>query len=175
MVELTVEIPEGIEVNVENRTIIVKGPKGELKKNYPKEFILIKKKDNIITISGEGSKSKAMAGTFKSHILNMIKGVQEEYVYKLKICFNHFPFTAEKKDDKIIIKNFLGEKTPREFEIPKGVEVKIEKTNITIISLDKELAGQSASNFEIATKVKNRDRRVFQDGIFITSKAGREI
>ena len=81
----------------------------------------------------------------------------------------------KKKDDEIIIKNFLGEKIPRKSKILMGVDIKIEGDTITVRSQNKELAGQTAANLETATKVKNKDLRVFQDGIYITSKAGREI
>ena len=59
--------------------------------------------------------------------------------------------------------------------LPKGVEVVIDKAEITVSSVDKELAGQAAANFEIVTKIRGRDKRVFQDGIYIINKAGKEI
>ena len=55
----------------------------------------------------------------------------------------------------------------------KGVEVKVDKENIEIKSDNIERAGQSAANIEKGTKVRNKDRRIYQDGIFITEKPGR--
>jgi large subunit ribosomal protein L6 len=105
----------------------------------------------------------------------MIKGVQEKFEYQLKICFSHFPINVEIKDKEAIIKNFLGEKIPRKTKILEDVEVEIDKDIIKVRSVSKELAGQVAANFEIATKIRKKDRRVFQDGIFIINKAGKEI
>ena len=58
---------------------------------------------------------------------------------------------------------------------PKGVDIKIDKAEISVSSVDKELAGQAAANFEILTKIRGRDKRIFQDGIYIINKAGKEI
>ena len=112
--------------------------------------------------------------TLAAHINNMIKGVQHKFEYKLKVCFSHFPITIEIKENEANIKNFLGEKTPRKAKILDDVEVKIDKDIVEIISNNRESAGQTAANFEKATWIRMRDRRIFQDGIFITHKPGRE-
>jgi len=116
-----------------------------------------------------------MMNTISQHIRNMIKGVQEKFEYKLKVCFSHFPITVKQEDKKIIVQNFLGEKVPREMILPEGVEVNFDKTEIIVKSVDKELAGQAAANFEVVTKIRGRDKRVFQDGIYIINKAGKEM
>ena len=172
-----IEIPEGVEVNVNGSSVTVKGHEGEVKKDFNIGKLDFKKENNKIIIGHEKStkSEKKIMNTITAHINNMIKGVQKKFEYKLKICFSHFPFTVEIKGDLAIIKNFLGEKIPRKVRIPQGAEVKIDGKIITISSFDKEIAGQAAANFEIATKIRNRDRRIFQDGIYIINKAGREI
>ena len=112
--------------------------------------------------------------SINAHLNNMIRGVQEKFNYKMKICYNHFPITVEIKDKEAIIKNFLGEKIARRAKILDGVEVKINKDFVEINSTNREAAGQTAGNFEKATWIRMRDRRIFQDGIFITNKPRRE-
>jgi len=173
----TIEIPEDVEVILEDKTLVIKGPQGENKKELRAPQIIFEKKDNKIIIKSDKrtKKEKKMINTMRAHIENMVKGVQKKFEYELKICFSHFPISVEIKENHAIIKNFLGEKIPRKLKIPQGVEIKMDKGIITVTSSDKELAGQAAANFEKATRIRMKDRRIFQDGIFITNKAGKKI
>ena len=83
--------------------------------------------------------------------------------------------TVKIEGSKLIINNFLGEKEKRFASIVPGVKVDVKGQQIILSGADVESVGQSAANIEKATWVANRDRRVFQDGIFITSKDGEEI
>ena len=172
-----IEIPEGVEANIEGNKLIVKGEKGENEREFKIGKIDFQKKDNLIILGYKKAtkKEKKIINTVASHIRNMLKGVKENFEYKLKICSSHFPITVDVQDNEATVKNFLGEKIPRKVKIPKDVEVNIDREIITITSNDKESAGQAAANFEKATKIRNKDRRIFQDGIFITNKAGREM
>lgn len=172
-----IEIPSGIEVKKEGKKINVKGPEGESSKEFNFGKIKFENKDGkiILGYSASTRNYKRMINTITAHIKNMIKGVNQKYEYKLKICASHFPINVEIKGNEALIKNFLGEKTPRRCTLPKGIDIQVNKEIITIKSVNKELAGQAAANFETTTRVKNRDRRVFQDGIFIISKEGEEI
>ncbi|MDD5332037.1 MAG: 50S ribosomal protein L6 [Candidatus Nanoarchaeia archaeon] len=172
-----VKIPEGIEVFIEGSLIKVKGPKGELEKVFDYPGISIEKKENKILLNAKNAtkREKRMIGTFKSHISNMIKGVNESYEYHLKVCSSHFPVSVAVDKDLVLIKNFLGEKVPRKSKIAKGVEVKVNGDQIVITGNDREKTGQTAANIEQACRIKKRDRRVFQDGIYITMKAGKKI
>jgi len=172
-----IEILEKVDVDIKENEISIKGPEGELKRKFNLNNLVFEKKENKIIIGNEKAtkKEKKLINTFASHIKNMIKGVQKKFEYKLKICFSHFPFTVEIKDNIAIIKNFLGEKIERKCKLPEGIEIEINKQEITIKSINKELAGQAAANLERATKIKGRDIRIFQDGIYITHKDGKEI
>jgi len=170
-------IPEGVDIRKEGKVIFVKGAHGEISKEFNFGKLKFEKKEGKIFISYPSStrNEKRMINTITAHLRNMIKGVKDKFEYKLKVCSSHFPINVELKGREVLIKNFLGEKTPRKCQIPNGVEVEINKDAITVKSSNKEFAGQAAANFETATKVRNRDRRVFQDGIFIISKDGREM
>jgi large subunit ribosomal protein L6 len=172
-----VKIPEGAEVEIAGAMFIVKGPEGENRREFDLEKIEIKQEGDIITVGNKNGskKDKRRINTIAAHIKNMIDGVLKKFEYKLKVCFSHFPMTVEIKEDEILIKNFLGEKIPRKVIMPKNVEIELNKSDITLKSINKELVGQAAANFETATKIRSRDRRRFQDGIFITNKAGEEI
>jgi large subunit ribosomal protein L6 len=170
-------IPEGVNVKKEGKTVHVKGNEGEASKEFNFGKIKFDNKDGKILLSYSDStrKEKRMINTITAHLKNLINGVQNKFEYKLKVCSSHFPINVEIKGHNVLIKNFLGEKTPRKCEMPKGAEIEINKDIITVRSSNREIAGQASANFEATTKVRNRDRRVFQDGIFITSKPGREM
>jgi len=170
-------IPQGVSAQVSGSKVSVKGMKGSLEKEFKIKKVKIEVKDDSIVLSSmKATKDeKRNMNSVAAHITNMIKGVDEGFEYELKVCASHFPMTVEKKGDKAYVKNFIGEKEPREVTIPKGAEITIDKEKIIIKSIDIEIGGQAAANFEKSTRITNRDRRVFQDGIYITKKPGREM
>jgi large subunit ribosomal protein L6 len=172
-----IEIPEGVNIEINKATIVVKGPEGEIKKTFKIGKVELKKENNKVIIGNAKAtkREKKLMNTICAHIKNLILGVQNKFEYKVKICFSHFPFTVNVEGNKVEIKNFLGEKVPRVLHLPKEVETRADKEYVTITSIDKELAGRVASDFEKITKIRGRDKRVFQDGIYITTKAGREV
>jgi len=174
-----IEIPEGVEVNISGDVVSVKSGDKENKKKLNISNILLSKKDNFIILESKKStkKERKMIHTIKAHIINMISGVQEDFEYKLEAVFVHFPMTIEldKEKNEIKIKNFFGGKKPLSCKILKGTEVEINKNLISVKSHDKELAGQMAANLEKTTALKGKDKRKFQDGIYIVEKPGRVI
>ena len=172
-----IELPSGVTATYENHILGIKGEKGEVSRLLREPNVAISAKDNKVTLECPiaTKREKRMINTYRAHVRNMIKGVQEGYTYKLKICSGHFPMNVSLNGDKFIIKNFLGEKSPRSFTIKKGAEVKIDGDIITVQGLDKELTGRIASDIELSTAKTNRDLRVFQDGIYMIEKAGRKL
>lgn len=172
-----IEIPEGINAELNGKTLKVIGIEGENQRKLSSKGIKLEKKGSKIIVGSKTAtkNEKRMINTIAAHIKNMINGVQKKFEYKLKIAYSHFPMTVEVKENEAVIKNFLGEKVPRKLRIMKGSDVKIDGNIITVTSASKETAGQTSANFERATRIRLRDRRVFQDGIFMINKAGKEI
>ena len=171
-IKYEIKLPEGTEAFLDNHTLKIKGTKSELFRKFahPKININVKERNILVECNKPTKREKTYVGTFVAHIKNMILGASKEFKYKLKICSGHFPITVNIDSDKVIIKNFLGEKVPRKARLLPGVKAKVTGDEIIIEGSNKEDVGQSAANIEIATRITNRDRRVFQDGIFITSK-----
>jgi len=167
-----VKIPEGVKVEIDKGKVIVEGPKGRLERGLYHPRILIEKKDDKVEVKCEFArrKEKALVGTFAAHIRNMIKGVTEGFIYKMKVVYSHFPIKVNVKEKEVIIENFLGEKHPRKAKIFGNVKVSIKGDEIILEGINIEEVGQTAANIEDATKVKYRDVRVFQDGIYIVAK-----
>ncbi len=172
IMEEVVEIPEGINVRYENGIVYVAGKLGEVKKKLSYPTIKIEVSGNEVKISAkeDNRKAKRLIKTYAAHIKNMFKGVQEGFTYKLKVIYTHFPTTVKVEGDKIVIENFIGERAPRFAKKLPGVEVKIQKQDITVTGIDLEAVSQTAANIERAARIVGKDRRVFQDGIFIVEK-----
>ncbi len=172
-----ITIPEGVTAEKKDSEIIIKGPKGELKREFQNRKITTKVEGNKIIIESKKAtlKEKKILYTEKAHIKNMITGVTEGFEYKLKICSGHFPMTVTIKGDELEIKNYIGEKVPRKLKIKPGVEVKINGDEITVTGINKELAGQVSADIEKLSRRVGFDRRIFQDGIYITHKAGKAV
>jgi len=169
-----IEIPEGVEVEMKESMLIIKSGERKLERKFNPENILIKKKDgNIILESKKATKRESkMLHTIKAHINNMISGVQEDFEYTLEIAHSHFPMNVniDESKNKMIIKNFIGEKKERNVNLIEGASVEVKGNLITVKSPDKEIAGQTAANIEKATHIRKKDRRKFQDGIYIIQK-----
>jgi len=174
----TINVPEGISVEIEKSVVTVKGPKGALTRSFsdPRHDakIKIEKTANEISVSAtdEKRKSLAMVGTIASHIKNMITGAKSGYKYKMKIHYIHFPITVEVKGKHVMIKNFLGERGIRKASIVGNTKLEVKKDDIFLTGIDKESLGQTAANIENACKLDRRDRRIFLDGIYM---AGHEV
>jgi len=173
----SLEIPFGVTVTLLGSEIKVKGSKGEVVKNLESPLVKLTVENNQIMISSNGSskRDKTMLKTYKALLKNAIYGCQNGYHYKLKICSGHFPMNVSVTGNTLEIKNFLGEKVPRKVTLMSGVVVKVEGSEISVDGIDKERTGQVAADIEQSTRRPGFDKRIFQDGIYLVEKAGKQI
>ena len=176
MIEKKILLPEDVEAKAEDCDIIIKGKLGEIRRSfsYPALNILLKDKEIIVSSTKDKKKQKAIVGSWCARIKNMIVGVNKPYEYKLKIVFSHFPMKITLESDRIVVKNYLGGKGVREVQIPPDIELNMVKEDnsdyVIVKGINKEHAGLYAAKIERLCVAKNKDRRVFQDGIYIIKK-----
>jgi large subunit ribosomal protein L6 len=168
----TVSIPNGVTVTLTDSLLKVKGPKGELSRDmwHPAIKIIIEEGQVVFKTESPKKRVVAMVGTLASHCNNMCIGVTSGYLYNLKVVYSHFPIQLKLQGEKLEIFNFLGEKYPRYARVLPGTSVKIGTDEVSVTGIDKELVGSTASNIEKATRIRDRDPRVFQDGIYIVAR-----
>jgi large subunit ribosomal protein L6 len=137
-------VPEKTETTWSGGVFGVKGPKGSLERAFRSDIAISVSDKNIsLTLAKENKQTKALWGTYASHIKNMIKGVNDGFEKKLilegvgyKSQVVGLPAQA---GYKLVLA--LGFSHPVEVEIPVGLTVKAEKNNLTITGIDKELVG----------------------------------
>jgi len=173
IMEKELQIPEGVNLDVDKKTIKVSGEKGILERKFKYFYdIKIEKKDDKLVVSSkiDRRKVKAMVGTIIAHTRNMIKGATKGYTYNMKIVYSHFPVTVKVEGDKILINNFIGEKTPRIARIMGDTKIEVKGQDIILTGIEREDVGQTMGNIEQACRITKFDRRIFQDGIYFTGE-----
>lgn len=156
-----ITVPEGVTMQVSGNTVNAKGPNGQLEKSFT-PLVGISMEGNELKVEGK----KVNVNMVKGLISNMIKGVTEGYKKELKVVYAHFPISIEAKGKEIIIKNFQGEKEPRKTLLIGDTKMTVKGQNITVSGPDKAAVGQTVANMRAATKIRDRDSRVFQDGVY---------
>jgi large subunit ribosomal protein L6 len=167
-----VKIPEGVKAQLDGTQLRVTGAKGQLARNMRFPQVTVTSDGKEVTIATDSSRKEitAMVGTLEAHTKNMIRGVTEGYEYRMKVVYSHFPIQLKIQGNKLEIANFLGEKKARFARIESGVTAKVANDEVVLTGIDRELVGNSAANIEHATHIRDRDPRVFQDGIYMVQR-----
>lgn len=171
-----VELENGVTATYDKSLLTVTGPKGEVSKELRFPRVSITVENNAVKIGTErfSKNQKKIIHTYQAHVKNMIKGVTEGFTYELTMVYEKFPMTIAVQGTQFVVKNFLGMKVPRTAPISSDVQVKINGSQVVITGIDKEKTGQMAASIEQTTRITHLDRRVIQDGIFITKKPHKE-
>jgi len=165
-------IPEGIKITQNKHMLEFVGPLGKTFKSFRNIPVNIEVKEGKVILKTIEFKKRdySILHTSRSIIRNICEGLIEGYTIKMKLVFAHFPITVKVEGKKILIENFQGERAARITKsvgntkvIPKGDDVILTGEVWTDIT-------QTAANIELKTKVKNKDHRVFLDGIYVYQK-----
>lgn len=167
-----VKIPEGVQVELSDGEVVVRSGDKVLSRKlaHPRIDIRVAESRVIVSCSLPNKREKALTGTIASHISNLIRGVTLGFTYTMRLVYAHFPVKVSVKGDQVLIENFLGERHPRRARIQHGVSVEVKGDTIRLTGMDVGAVSQTAASIEQATRIKNKDPRVFQDGIYIVSK-----
>ena len=165
-----VEIPEGVSVEVRGLSVVVRGPKGAIERDFSHaKGVTLRVESGKVVVESFFPKARqlALVGSIASHIKNMVIGVTRGFRYKLKVVYVHYPIGIKVERNRILISNFLGEKNVRIVEVPQDVKVTVSGQDVIVEGIDKELVSHVAARIEEVTRVKDKDRRKFMDGIYI--------
>lgn len=167
-----VSLGKGIKIEKKDGSIRVIGPKGELSAAIPASISLEVKENEIVLKRQSDEKSqRALHGTWRALINNMVRGVSEGFQKKLEIV--GVGYKAELKGKKLQL--VLGYSHPILFELPPGIKVEVpQPTNMIVSGIDKQLVGQVAAKLRsFRPPEPYKGKGVKYEGEYIRRKAGK--
>ncbi|XP_010945421.1 large ribosomal subunit protein uL6-like [Camelus bactrianus] len=176
----TVDIPENVATTLKGHTVIVKGPRGTLRRDFNHinvELSLLGKKKKRLQVDKRWGNSANCSQFFSicSHVQNTTKGVKLGICYKVRSVHARVPIKVVIRENGSLveIRNFLGEKYIRGVRMRPGVACSVsqaQKDELVLEGKDIELVSTSAALIQQATTDKNKDIRKFLDGIYVSEK-----
>ncbi|SHF09128.1 large subunit ribosomal protein L6 [Caldanaerobius fijiensis DSM 17918] len=146
---LPVEIPKGTDVKVEGNVVTVKGPKGELKKEFHKDMKIVVEDGKIfVKRPSDEREHKALHGLTRALIQNMIEGVNKGFEKTLEV--QGVGYRVQKQGKKLVLS--LGFSHPVEVDEVPGIEYVVNENKITVKGVDKQLVGQVAAQIRSLKK-----------------------
>jgi large subunit ribosomal protein L6 len=139
-----VAVPNGVQINVQGSDVHVKGPKGELKRSFSPEIDIALEDGNIvITRKSDNPKERALHGTTRALLANMVRGVSSGFETILQV--EGVGYRAELQGKDLAL--FVGYSHPVKFPPPTGIsfEVDLKTRQIKVLGYDREVVGQTAA------------------------------
>ncbi|MDF2854161.1 MAG: rplF [Neobacillus sp.] len=170
--KLPIEIPAGVTVTVVNGNVTVKGPKGELSRSFNPD-IVISVEENTLTVTrpSDSKEHRALHGTTRAVIANMVEGVSAGFERKLELI--GVGYRAQKQGTKLVLN--VGYSHPVEFNPEAGLEIEVPtNTKITIKGIDKERVGALAANIrQVRPPEPYKGKGIRYEGEFVRRKEGK--
>lgn len=170
-----ITVPSGVDVKIDGNKVTVKGPKGELVQELPKEHIKIEMNDNVITLTRDNDEREARSyhGLSRTLINNMIIGVTEGYSKKMEVKGVGYRFQVAGKTLKLE----LGFSHPIDFPIPEGITIEQDEKNknmMKVSGIDKQLVGQVCANIrKYRLPEPYKGKGIIYEGEHVERKAGK--
>lgn len=167
-----IQVPDMVDIKLEDQRIIVKGPKGELSLELDARFdVEMREKELIIHAKRQTGNWRAQWGLTRSLISNMIKGVTEGFKKKLEI--HGIGYRARLEENYLILD--LGFSRPVRYSTPSGIEFSIEKNTVVVSGIDKQQVGQVAAEIRAKKKPEPyKGKGIRYVGEFVRRKAGKK-
>ncbi|MEW6666548.1 MAG: 50S ribosomal protein L6 [Thermodesulfobacteriota bacterium] len=166
-----IPIPDNVKVELQDELLTVVGPKGKLQKTlHPGVRVTAEDKKAVVAVDENLKGAKALHGLHRALLANMITGVSKGFERALEIV--GVGYRAELSGR--VVTFHLGYSHPVVFELPQGIDGKIEKTRITLTGIDRELLGRTAAkirSFRKPEPYKGKGIKYVEE--FIRRKAGK--
>ncbi|MBU5267619.1 50S ribosomal protein L6 [Virgibacillus proomii] len=167
-----IEIPQGVEVKLDGNVVTVKGPKGELSRELHQD-IKVNIEGNVVTLErpSDHKDHRALHGTTRSLINNMVEGVSKGFEKSLEII--GVGYRAQKQGNKVVIN--AGFSHPVEIEPIEGIEIDVPKnTQLIVKGIDKEQVGAIASKIRaIRPPEPYKGKGIRYEGEYVRRKEGK--
>jgi len=171
----TVDVPKGVSFTLDGRRLVAKGPLGTVERPFPSDALELSSAAGHLTVTlrlpAHRKRSQALLQTWAAHLRNLAASLTLGVEARLKIVAAHFPMKVQVKENHLLIENFLGEKHPRSSDLLPGTTARVDGEFVVLSGYDLEQVGQSAANIERASRIRDYDPRVFQDGIYLVDRA----
>jgi large subunit ribosomal protein L6 len=167
-----IEIPAGVTITIDNSTVTVKGPKGELTRSFNPD-IEIKVEENIINVSrpSDAKEHRALHGTTRALLSNMVEGVSKGFEKSLELI--GVGYRAQKQGNKLILN--VGYSHPVEITPEEGIEVEVPaNTKLIVKGINKERVGALAANIrQVRPPEPYKGKGIRYEGEFVRRKEGK--
>ncbi|WP_058305718.1 50S ribosomal protein L6 [Gracilibacillus massiliensis] len=166
------DIPQGVEIKIDGNNVTVKGPKGELSRSFSSDM-KINIDDNVLTVArpSDSKQHKALHGTTRSLIGNMVEGVHKGFEKALEI--QGVGYRAQKQGNKLVVN--AGYSHPVEIDAIDGIEIDVPaNTRVVVKGIDKELVGAVAANIRaIRPPEPYKGKGIRYEGEYVRRKEGK--
>jgi len=166
-----IPVPKGVQINLRDGLVEVKGPKGQLSQSLPPGVTMVLEDGQIVASVGEAREQRKFHGLGRTLVANAVQGVSEGFKRELDIVGVGYRAEVKGRD----VHFALGYSHPVVFPLPQGIDVAIEKqTHVTVTGIDKQLVGQVAANMRSLRKPDPyKQKGVRYTGEVLKKKAGK--